>query len=238
MDDDQERKGRLVLLGMGSSRAGAAKDGRQATNGRSMCLRTRSVSLAVHALRQVTTRGRARVSETSAECQPVAVCFSASHLPANRLTQPQPRQELRRLTCSTTTRWPHQPSARSTHRTRQSRAPLRRGSRGCGTWRERNAASNSAAQRRRALAAQMAGRAAPVGLAGSDVRAGKANGVARGGEAARVAELGENRDRSDLADAEVAHQRAEVGLATCIAAQLLGSARAAGRARRPSRSPP
>ena len=126
MDDDQERKGRLVLLGMGSSRAGAAKDGRQATNGRSMCLRTRSVSLAVHALRQVTTRGRARVSETSAECQPVAVCFSASHLPANRLTQPQPRQELRRLTCSTTTRWPHQPSARSTHRTRQSRAPLRR----------------------------------------------------------------------------------------------------------------
>ena len=36
---------------------------------------------------QATSRSPARVSETSAQCQGVAVCFSASHLPTNRLTQ-------------------------------------------------------------------------------------------------------------------------------------------------------
>src|SRR5215218_260094 len=75
-------------------------------------------------------------------------------------------------------------------------------------------------QRRRTLAAQMPGRAAPVGLVDGDVQAGIADRVTRRGEAPRVAELGQDRDRRHLADAELAHQRAAAWLPARITAQL------------------
>src|SRR5439155_19200457 len=76
------------------------------------------------------------------------------------------------------------------------------------------------AQRRRALARQVPGRAPLVGLVDGDVQAGVAHGVPRGGEAAGVAELGEDRDRAQRADAVVGHQRLTAGLAAPVGAQL------------------
>src|SRR3954469_12084959 len=56
------------------------------------------------------------------------------------------------------------------------------------------------AQRRWALAREVAGRAAGVGLVDGDIQAGVANGRARRAKAARVAEFGEDRDRGQRPD--------------------------------------
>jgi hypothetical protein len=76
------------------------------------------------------------------------------------------------------------------------------------------------AQRRRALARQVPGRAALIGLVHGDIQAGVTDGVPRGGKAARVTELGEDRDRGERADALVRHQRSAARLAAPVGAQL------------------
>src|ERR1700682_1847203 len=67
----------------------------------------------------------------------------------------------------------------------------------------------------------MAGASVLVGLIDRDVDPGVADRLTRGGESSAVAELGKDRDRRQLTDPVMAHQRAAPQLATRIAAQLL-----------------
>src|SRR5215217_7985576 len=76
------------------------------------------------------------------------------------------------------------------------------------------------AQRRRALARQLPGRAALIGLVDGDVQAGVTHRVPRRGESPGVAELGQDRDRGQRADAVARHQRAAARLAAPVGAQL------------------
>jgi hypothetical protein len=66
----------------------------------------------------------------------------------------------------------------------------------------------------------MPGRASLIGLMHGDVQAGIADRLAGGGEPAGVAQLREDRDRGQLPDAELTHQRLAARLATRIRAQL------------------
>ena len=77
------------------------------------------------------------------------------------------------------------------------------------------------AQRRRPLAGEVPGRAALIGLVDGDVHPGVADRLARGGEPGAVTELGEDRDRGQLPDPVVRHQRLAPGLAARVGAQLL-----------------
>ena len=70
------------------------------------------------------------------------------------------------------------------------------------------------------MPAQAPGRAALIGLVHGDVQADVADGVARGGEPAAVAEFGEDRDRRQLTDPVVAHQRLAAGLVAGVRSQL------------------
>src|SRR5579862_3184823 len=66
----------------------------------------------------------------------------------------------------------------------------------------------------------MTGRASLVRLRDGDIEAGIAERAPRGAEAARIAELAQDRDRGQLADPVVAHQRLAARLEARVGAQL------------------